>query len=238
MLTGTVSFVAKITNNRVAFPPFEFTPSRHSEIEKIGLECSDGEVRAIIHFAAVATVDDAERLGAPAVEAVLDHLAFQYNLAIDKARRTTFALRQRDAAPGMPQLLGVEAVAVGGKLTVAIGLGTADLAGLKATFERSTPSPGEQWSGLFRLALGATSPVEKFLMLYHVLQALIPDSRGEDSQAAVDAFIRAEEPGVSQTLGNELEDTARHHSRRAAGIVAHRRTLRTVARSNLKRRGR
>ena len=49
--------------------------------------------------------------------------------------------------------------------------------------------------GVFRIALGAVSPVEKFLLLYYILSTLLPDRYGEDSQRQVDMFIRREQPG-------------------------------------------
>ena len=47
---------------------------------------------------------------------------------------------------------------------------------------------------MYRSALRSTSPVEKFMHLYNILLMLYGDK-----QAALDAFIVNEEPGVAQT---------------------------------------
>jgi len=64
---------------------------------------------------------------------------------------------------------------------------------LKTELEQASP-PGEGNFGLFRSARLSMSPMEEFMHLYHTLLMLF-----NDSQAAVDAFIRGEDPVVPQT---------------------------------------
>ena len=199
VLKGTVSFEATLTDSRLDFPRFEFRRARHPDIEKIELESANGTIRATVHFATVATRQDAERVGAEGFEAVLSELAYDYNLAIENARRTSVALTRVNPIPDVLEAATGEFVAVGQAVVLAIGLGRANVETLRTKLERATPPPGEPMYGLFRIALCATSPVERFMLLYHVLSALLPDRNGEDSQREVDTFIRREQPGVVET---------------------------------------
>jgi hypothetical protein len=76
---------------------------------------------------------------------------------------------------------------------------------------------------IFRTALRAASEVEKFLLLYLIVATLRPNSRGDDDQSEVDAFIRHEEPGVHETPRPRFSGRDETIYSRLRNEIAHRR---------------
>jgi len=191
MLRGSVSFTAALSG--LSFPRFEFTAPRWPEVQKISIEASRGVVQATVYFAAVATPEDGERIAESALNAALDYIAFGHQVAIAQPKCTDVNLTPMDAVPNAIYAAVGQFRIEGHATVLAVGLSIANAEVLKTALERASPWAAEML-GLFRIALVATSPVERFLLLYHILLALCPDARGEDSQREVDAFCETKSP--------------------------------------------
>ena len=187
MFKGTVNFEATIKGNGIAFPSFEFNPNEPT-VTNVEIEAPNGKaIRTTIHFASVASVDDAVAKATDVNTAALNRIAFQRTLVVEPAHITGHHFVPLEETPGVLSIQSGSHVLVGGDARMVVGLvgGT-----VKAELEIANPL-GERNYGLFRSALQATSPVEEFMLLYNLLLML-----HNDSQADVDSFILREEPGV------------------------------------------
>lgn len=221
MFRGTVSLTAAVSG--LSFARFEFTPPHNPGVPKIEIESADGgEIRALVHVTGVPDDDEAERLATAAFDAVADQLAFQYQVAVENSRCGDVHLTPIDPAPNTLYASTGRVRLTGHSALLAIGLSRVAVERLKQELESPAPV-GQAMYGLFRIAMRAVSPIEKFLLLYHILLALLPDDKGEDSQREVDAFIRQEQPGVACTPHPRWPQTTETIYSRLRNEIAHRR---------------
>lgn len=191
MMRGTATFQASFRDSAVSFPSFEVNP-KEPGVEKVEL-ASDGEVLdSTVHLSGVPS-EDAGRAIAERVNAILlDRLAFHRGIVLEKARRLGDQFFPLATPTG-----GYHLAAFSGHFTLTgspVRMVASILPGpLKAVLEQPAP-PRERYYGLYLSARRSESPVEEYMHLYNVLLMLFGDS-----QKDVDAFIVAEEPGVSQT---------------------------------------
>jgi hypothetical protein len=166
MLKGTVSLQAQIRGKGVTFPSFEFNP-REPGVDKVVIEApADGsEIRIAVHFASVASVEEAGSLASKVTATTLDRLAFTHVLVIENHRVTGSHFSPVNPPPGVLTISTGSLVIVGSEVGLVHGM---QAAAVKAQLELANP-PGERNYSLFRLARQATSPVEEFMVLYNIL---------------------------------------------------------------------
>jgi hypothetical protein len=193
MLKGIVNYEATIKGNGISFPSFEFNPNEPS-VNKVEIECPNGDaIRLRVHFTAVVSAEKAKELAEKVSLAALNRIAFHHQVVILNDRLTSLSLFPiSDSDSGGARLAATATlVLVGEASRLVLGYTTAEP--IKGQLEQVTP-PGERNYALFRSAMLATSPVEEFISLYNVLLQILGDD-----QAAVDGFIRKEDPGVPNT---------------------------------------
>jgi len=192
MLRGIVKFRARIVDaiKGLSFPSFYFNLNEPA-VEKVEIEGPNGsDILTTVHLASIPNSKDGEAIAKGVHLAALDRISFLQGIAIDNGELAGSEFFPVDptlgsifAEPGSLSLTGCEARFV-------VGLTAASL---KKELEQAEP-PGENIFSLFRLGLNATSPVEKFMILYNILLMLF-----DDSQPKVDAFIRGQDPNVPLT---------------------------------------
>lgn len=165
--------------------------------------------------------------------AVLDYLVFRYQAPIATARQTSVQLTPIAPAPNTLYAESGQFKIEGRSVAMAVGLGLANVEQLKTELQRGA-SGNPMWA-LFRTALLASSPVERFLLLYHILLAMRPDANGEDSQREVDDFIRQEEPSVAVTPHPRFGARMETIYSRLRNEIAHRRQGVNLARADTHR---
>jgi hypothetical protein len=186
--TATINFQTRIKSTGVRFPRVEFNPHMPG-VSKVEIEAPNGhEIHGTIHLTAMASLHEARARAEEVYRTVLDRIVFNHSIAIENPRRT----REQYSPPVV-----VEAFAdVGTRFGVVPGI---DPTQLKAELER--PSlPGERYYGLFRAARQSLSPVEEFMHLYHILLMLCNQQYPDEKQERVEAFIKREDPNISQRL--------------------------------------
>lgn len=183
MYAATINFQTRIKSDGVRFPLVEFNPNVPG-VSKVEIEAPNGhEIHGTIHLTSVASPNDARARAAEVHRVALDRIVFNHGIAIENPRRTS----EQYSPPGAVDALSE----VGTRVVVVLGI---DPAQLKDELERPSPS-GEDTYRLFRSARQSLSPVEEFMHLYHILLMLC-----NDDQAAVDAFIKSQDPSVRETL--------------------------------------
>jgi len=204
MLKGIVNFRAAIKGKGtgVTFPLFEFNP-REPEVDKVEIGAPNGNaIRTTVHFTTVASRTEAKNLATKVNTAALNRISFRHNLVIESARMTGVQFSGVDSPPSV-----LEEIETGGYVSLSEGskiLDPLSAATLKAELEQEV-LPGEHAYGLFRSAGLAASPVEEFMILYHILLLL-----HNDVQAKVDAFIVREDSTVPQTPDPRPQRSARN----------------------------
>jgi hypothetical protein len=191
---GTVEFLTEINGNGLAFPIFDLDPNQQG-VTKVEIEGPDGyKVRGTVHLGLVATEDEGRSLATKAITAVLDRIAFHYDMSIANTRIVQDQFSPLSPAPGLHVCKSRDTMTFSEILIPVLAVPAADL---KAKLEKQS-QPGERYFGLFRSALQSMSPVEKFMHLYHILLMLF-----NDEQAEVDKFIRGEDSGVPYELSGD-----------------------------------
>ena len=190
MVKGTISFRAEIRGNGIMFQQFAFKPNE-SGIDVIEMECPDGnEISCTVHFASVASSEQARAIGARQCSAALNRLAVIHSVAIGPTQIAEVQLAPLTPTPGVLSVECGEVVITSDASKCCIGIPALRL---RADLEQSSHR-GESYFGLYRSARQSSAPVEEFLHLYHVLLMLF-----EGLQTQVDDFIRRELPSVPQT---------------------------------------
>lgn len=189
MVSGTVSFTAKITGNGLAFPRVEYDPGVPN-LPRVEVEAPDGfTINVIGHVDTVADANAATELVRGEVTKALDRIAFAQGAVIQAANPTGHQLQQVDDPNGL-HLIGADMVMFvqGIEVTKAV-----QPEPIKALLE-SAPLPGEHNYSFLRHAMQSRSLVEEFTNLYTILLNFY-----NDSQLDVDAFIVSEDAGVPQS---------------------------------------
>jgi hypothetical protein len=182
MLKGTVIFRTRIKSNGLRFPLVEFNPNVPG-VDKVEIEAPNGyEIHAAVYLSSVASPNEGRELAAKVHMAALDRIAFTHDVGIENP--------QRISEQYSPPVVVDATVSVGSRFVLVPGI---DPTQLKDELERPSP-PGENNYGLFRSARQSVSPVEEFMHLYHILLMLC-----NDDQAAVDSFIKSQDPSVRET---------------------------------------
>lgn len=190
MIKGTVRFHAKIRGDGLTFPSFEFNPNE-TGVEKIEIEGNyRDEIRTAVHLLAAASHAAGQALATKVNTAILNRIAFKYDIVIESGRMTGAQFDSADSQPGVDVIEIQDIIYSNDSLQTDVGV---EASYLKAELEQVTLS-GEHNYGLFRSARQSESPVEEFMHLYNILLMILGGN-----QQAVDAFILKEEPTVPRT---------------------------------------
>jgi hypothetical protein len=166
----------------------EFNPNEPG-VEKGEIEGPNGdEILSTIHLASVATDEEGKNNATKVKTAALNRISFFHSIAIENAQIIRSQFFPLNPPPGLNLSAQPGSLSLTGRpARLVVGLSAANL---KMKLEQGA-APGEQNFGLLRSARQSISAVEEFMHLYHILMMLF-----NDSQPAVDNFIRNEEPGV------------------------------------------
>jgi hypothetical protein len=191
MLQGSVKFCARILGKGVTFPLFEFEP-KESGVDKVEMHGPDGnEILSTVYLGAVASSADGINIAQRINTVALNRISFFHRIIIEGARITDSQFSALDVPPGFNLAIGTSHASITeDEAGLVVGL-SADR--LRTELELESPA-GEHNFGLFRSALQATSPVEKYMHLYNILLMLFNDEKRK-----VDKFILGENPEVPRT---------------------------------------
>jgi hypothetical protein len=167
----------------------EFNPNEPG-VDKVAIEGrpNGDEIHLTVHFASVASRDDAKQLATKVYTVALNRIAFHHGIVIEDVERSEHLSR---IGP-QPNLIlnGLEININVGDVRPVVGRSVATI---KSELEHVSP-PGERYFGLLRSARLSSGPVEEFMHLYNILLMLFGDG-----QAAVDKFIVSQDPNGPQT---------------------------------------
>jgi len=173
-------------------------PIGQAPIQKVTIE-SDGAdtLRLTFHVAQVVSEMDARLVCDTLAEELTEKIAFHEVVAVGRPRFSGSTLtRQEVNADGTTHPVvqaGVSIRASASFSAVAIRALSPSLLSALQSGPRTT-SPGRAYYSLFRTALDQEDVLARYMACYGILLLLCGDN-----QAAVDACIRAEEPGVLET---------------------------------------
>jgi hypothetical protein len=193
MYKGSVRFESAVEG--IDLPKVTVTPAEPL-VERIEIEAplrKPMEIR--VHLHSVASIGEAIVRATRAVEDVVDRLAFTLMVSVGDPRYVDHALSDMDAGgTGSSEIMGQQ-IPLDQILEYSVRPNTAQLQALEDSLVRQRATlPGQQFMTIFRSALKVRDPVGRFLCLYSILLL-----RNSDDQKRVDQFIRAEEPGVTES---------------------------------------
>lgn len=218
MLKGTIIHTARVRGDRfIDFDPFEPAPSQPG-IARIEVSSREENVISVhVQFSAVASRDTAQVLARNVSRRVFDLLAFRHGLHIEDYGPPAETLV--DQSFNGAYLTGAVVHVTGGTVAFRIGLGPEPVAEIRSQLEGPN-LPGEAYYPQFRTALQTTDPVDRFMALYRLMLHLLPNARGKEDQAEVDAFIvrefsepttpRPDKPHVRETVYSRLRNEIGH----------------------------
>jgi hypothetical protein len=190
MFDGTVRFFAEIKKTGLTFPAVD-VDLQQPNVDHLSLVAPDGKhIEATVHLRSVPSEGEGKRIATEAVESALDRLSIAERVSINNAVLMSSQFVALATQAGGPHVLATVALHLSGSALVERGISAATVT---ADLEQAAP-PGERNFRLFRAALQSASPVEEFMHLYNILLMIFGDR-----QAAVDAFIVRQDPGVPQS---------------------------------------
>ncbi len=219
MLNGTLTYTA--TMKGLQFEGLELTPNEPG-IERVELKSPDGtDLLITVHFAAVASQEEARTRAARLIEPILDQLAFHTQRAIGFPRPLSGAFTEirTDNSPDRNHFLS-DHLCLQDKVTAVVVMHAQSVAQLKAELERPNSRRPQHLAAL-RSALNAEDMVDCYLSLYRILLDLRRALNGRESQEAVDEFIHREfgEPMVAPPSRPNSPETAYTRLRNEIGHV-------------------
>jgi hypothetical protein len=220
MLTGHISFAAKVTSPAIQAPePFDLD-NYNELIEKATVDLTNvKEARIKIKFGQVESDELGRATAEQAARDILDGIAIRFPARLGEPRVTELGLHDWPEKPGTAYAPCVVAHAGVLPPTIHVGkmLTPPQVEELKA-FLKQPDTLGKDEYRVFRRVLQCDDPVEEFMLHYSLLTAF-----EGGNQPAVDEFIRQHEPGVEErtsphTSKNEtiytcLRNEVGHHTR-------------------------
>jgi hypothetical protein len=218
MLKGTIIHTARVQGDRfIDFAPFELTPPDPG-VSRVEVTSSEQNVLSVrVQFAAVASPDTARVLARTIARRAFDLLAFRYSLHVEDDGPPAEMLVDRDF-DGV-SFTAARLVCTGYPATFRLGIGSPTVEEIRSELEGPL-LPGEKYYPQFRTALQTADPLDRFMALYRLLLHLLPNDKGKEDQASVDAFIirefgetttpRPGKPNISETLYSRLRNEVGH----------------------------
>lgn len=190
MYRGTVRFSAEMSENRLAFAPFAFSPQVQG-VDRVVTHTEGNAIVGSVEVSSVQTPEDGTKLARSVIENALNRLSYANQIVIRPAKVIERVFTSM--SPG----LGIAAVVLPGVISfhgqvvdIIVDLGPLSLA---KVFEPAM-LPGEEYFGALRSARLSIGPVEEFMHLYAILLELLGDK-----QLNIDAFIVSINPQVPQS---------------------------------------
>lgn len=193
MLKGELRYRAPVSGDRLlAFSALEVKPAHPSValIEVSAPKTNDSRACAIqvaVRFSSVASKDEASLIGWQIAKDILDRVAFDQNISIEEpAAPEGHFVRVGPDGTEVGSALAFDGITCFMRAHVVMEPDGRDLARLEKRLN-ARRLKGRTYYPLFRSALKAENPVEKYLALYRILLVIY-----DDKQQDVDRFFHDE----------------------------------------------